>query len=364
MAVDRIFTISPRIDTGLPQSSPTVDYTNYTPNGLSVAFDDNNTSDYVNNTKVPFLLSGQTSISYQESGGDTALAVNMNGTDYSTRYIKLDMNFGSISDLRPTIKDGLYISWSGSQNTPDLSNSFSKLRIVDYDNSSGEYGTKKSFDLLTGTVTYSGGSVEFDTVNSKLYGKNNGSYDTSANILLWDLASSSPGSYWVLEVQPLTSSGVPHVQPVYSMVVPIKKGWNLFGTSIDATFDISSNLFVNTTFSTYDGTNVGLGDSRDISANYGYWLKSKENGNITITYTENVLDKHLTTETIPIKKGWNLFGTSIDATFDISSNLFVNTTFSTYDGTNVGLGDSRDISANYGYWLKSKENGNITVTYK
>lgn len=209
MAENRVFHLIPNVNTNLINNTNQKDYTDYNPNGIQVSFFNSIHKDFVNDMVVPYFPSGQTFISQKRNGGDRGLTLNMNGNDLSTRYIKLHLNFGSIHDVHPTIKDGLCISWKGKTDSTDLSQYFDKLRLVDVNETTNKYGENKYIDLLNGTAQYNGtsmdeNSITVDVSNSQIYGQKNGSYDISNNRNIWDVNSwgNDNGDSWALEIQP------------------------------------------------------------------------------------------------------------------------------------------------------------------
>lgn len=212
MVENRVFHLIPNVNTNLINNTNEKDYTNYNPNGIQISFSNTNNTDFVNDMVVPYFPSGQTFISHQRNDGDKGLVLNMSGNDLSTRYIKLRLNFGSIHDVHPTIRDGLCISWKGRNESIDLSQYFNKIRLVDVNETTNKYGENKYIDLLNGTVQYNEtngtsmdeNSIIVDTSNAQIYGQKNGSYDISNNINLWDVNSwgNDSGDLWALEIQP------------------------------------------------------------------------------------------------------------------------------------------------------------------
>ena len=134
-------------------------------------------------------------------------------------------------------------------------------------------------------------------------------------------------------------------------------GWNLVGLPLEIENALYSNLFPESIEGTlYSFDNTYIPDSILILG-YGYWLKFNNAGSTALTGIP------INELSISLSEGWNLIS-GISISVDINTiidvnDLIVSGTIYGFDGTYVS---AEMIDPGVGYWLRSYEDGEITIS--
>jgi len=142
-----------------------------------------------------------------------------------------------------------------------------------------------------------------------------------------------------------------------SIEVENTPGWNLVGLPLEIENASYSNLFPESIEGTlYSFDNTYIPDSILILG-YGYWLKFNNAGSTALTGIP------INELTISLSEGWNLIS-GISISVDINTiidvnDLIVSGTIYGFDGTYV---NAEMVDPGVGYWLRSYEDGEITIS--
>ncbi len=160
--------------------------------------------------------------------------------------------------------------------------------------------------------------------------------------------------------------------------IHLKQGWNLISLPIqpeDTNIDVVLNSIKGkwTDVFTYEDRwvykseymNKWFGDLSNLEAGKGYWIKVKEDCDLTID------GLRVKSANISLKQGWNLIG-PVTTTQDniLLDNLNVQyTDVFTYEGRwvykseymNKWFGDLSNLEAGKGYWVKVENNGQLAM---
>jgi parallel beta-helix repeat protein len=161
---------------------------------------------------------------------------------------------------------------------------------------------------------------------------------------------------WMFLDEP--SPGAPNsTDDFISIEVENIPGWNLVGLPLEVENASYSNLFPESIEGTlYSFDNTYIPDSILILG-YGYWLKFNNAGSTAL------IGIPINELTISLSEGWNLIsGISISVDINIIidvNDLIVSGTIYGFDGTYV---NAEMIDPGIGYWLRSYEDGEITIS--
>ena len=190
--------------------------------------------------------------------------------------------------------------------------------------------------------------------------------------------------------------------------VNVNKGWNLIGSSYDASINDPDNIIIQNTIYEFD---TSYKNSSQIKKNKGYWIKCNNAGAFQINYTNNdiiyewtefgiekiqensdlyiklnspkvkdqldnfnfvdLLQINYTTESlleqkmikikdneITLNEGWNLGGSSYNSTIEDPDSIIVPNTIYEY---NTSYKSTTEIKENKGYWIKASKSGKIIL---
>ena len=161
---------------------------------------------------------------------------------------------------------------------------------------------------------------------------------------------------WMFLDEP--SPGAPNsTDDFISIEVENIPGWNLVGLPLEIENASYSNLFPESIEGTlYSFDNTYIPDSILILG-YGYWLKFNNAGSTALTGIP------INELTISLSEGWNLIS-GISISVDINTiidvnDLIVSGTIYGFDGTYV---NAEMVDPGVGYWLRSYEDGEITIS--
>lgn len=159
----------------------------------------------------------------------------------------------------------------------------------------------------------------------------------------------------IAQVSAATAAEYIQVVSTNSVTIFVSSGWNLLSIPIQPNDGRKSALFPNaSSFAyTFDG-NYLVKDTLEIGK--GYWLKFNSSQN-------QIINGQLVSQLqIPLKQGWNLIGT-LNGTIPVSSIItsppnIISSLFYEYNGA---YNPSQQLEKGKGYWVKSSQNGSMTI---
>ena len=193
--------------------------------------------------------------------------------------------------------------------------------------------------------------------------------------------------------------------------IGVKKGWNLVGSSLNCSINDEKNLIIPNSIYEYDES---YKNTSEIRLNKGYWINCNDSGIIEFNYNEDdihyqwteigiskikenkiydyiinhyekpeiegginneifsvllrynyKIEDLLSQKMIKIKdieitlnKGWNLIGASYNSNIIDTNNIIIPNAIYEYE---TSYKSTNEIKENKGYWIKAKENGNISL---
>ncbi len=160
----------------------------------------------------------------------------------------------------------------------------------------------------------------------------------------------------IAQVTAATAAEYIQVLSTNAVTVFTNVGWNLLSIPIQPLDGRKSVLFPGATSYayTFDGTYITK-DTLEIGK--GYWLKFNSAQN------HNISGQPISSLSISLKQGWNLIGT-LNGTIPVSSVTtsppnILSSPFYEYNG---GYATSQQLEKGKGYWVKSSQNGSMTIS--
>lgn len=248
-------------------------------------------------------------------------------------FYKLNVNFkDETSDL-----SGVYMSWDDDWNTYFSSATILDIPIDTSETSSLEPGSSLTIDLVNGTI-----SGLYKTAKELTVDLSNNKYTT--------LLPYSDTTNYYIKVTPNNVNYPQHFNE-YSVDININDGWNLIGTSVQSNITDLNNI---TTNKLYNFSNGAYSLFTYFEEFKGYFVKSSDDGIITLSTTETIEDTD-----IQLYSGWNMISSSVysnltDPSGAIQGNL--------YSYSNGGYSSNTYLSPHIGYFVKSSEDTVITLT--
>ncbi|HQI55708.1 MAG TPA: Ig-like domain-containing protein [Syntrophorhabdaceae bacterium] len=171
------------------------------------------------------------------------------------------------------------------------------------------------------------------------------------------------------------------VQSTFNFDLSFSSGWNLISFPLELTnsaigtalngiagkYLIVWEFTPPSTWKSYDPSDPEYSDLQNFTAGKGYWIKMKENKNISVT-------GKAISQNINLGSGWNLIGyikthsmtvgtalNGIAGKYQIVWEFTPPSTWKSYDPSDPEYSDLQNFTAGKGYWIKMKEAASLTL---